>query len=173
VAESAEALVVLGKVVDAYGLRGWVRIHAFGDDPLEWRRMPVWWLRDAHAGDWQPYELIHCRVQGDDLVASLGGVADRTTAEELKGFLLGAPRAALPATAEGEYYWADLIGLEVINAAGEALGHVDGLIETGAGAVMRVLAGDGRERLLPFVAAVVGVVDHDAGCIRVEWGSDW
>jgi 16S rRNA processing protein RimM len=66
--------------------------------------------------------------------------ADRTAAEALKGFLVGAPRAALPKTEEDEFYWADLVGLEVVNAADERLGKVAGLIETGANAVLRVLA---------------------------------
>jgi 16S rRNA processing protein RimM len=91
----------------------------------------------------------------------------------MKGFFVGAPREALPETEEDEYYWADLIGLEVVNAAGEQLGKVAGLIETGASDVLRVVADDGSERLLPFVAAVVVVVEKEAGLIRVEWGSDW
>ena len=103
----------------------------------------------------------------------LDGVADRTAAEAMKGFLVGAPRAALPKTAEDEFYWADLVGLEVINTVGERLGKVVGLIETGANAVLRVVGDEGTERLLPFVSAVVLAVEQDAGLIRVEWGSDW
>jgi 16S rRNA processing protein RimM len=68
---------------------------------------------------------------------------------------------------------ADLVGLEVINTAGERLGKVTGLIETGANAVMRVVDDVGLERLLPFVSAVIQAVDGEAGRIRVEWGSDW
>jgi len=79
----------------------------------------------------------------------------------------------LPVPAEDEYYWADLVGLAVVNGAGEALGKVAGLIETGANDVLRVLGDDGVERLLPFVDAVVLDVDREAGVIRVEWGADW
>jgi 16S rRNA processing protein RimM len=91
----------------------------------------------------------------------------------MKGVLVGAPREALPQTEDDEFYWADLIGLTVINTAGDVLGKVDGLLETGANDVLRVLAEDKTERLLPFVAAVVLEVDKDAGQIRVEWGLDW
>jgi 16S rRNA processing protein RimM len=91
-----------------------------------------------------------------------------------EGFLVGAPRAALPKTEEDEFYWVDLVGLEVVNTAGERLGKVAGLIETGANAVLRVVGDDdGAERLLPFVSAVVLAVDREAGRIRVEWGGDW
>ena len=81
--------------------------------------------------------------------------------------------AALPKTEEDEFYWVDLVGLDVINTAGERLGKVAGLIETGANAVLRVVGDDGVERLLPFVSAVVQAVEREAGRIRVEWGSDW
>jgi len=79
----------------------------------------------------------------------------------------------LPETDKDEFYWADLIGLEVINTAGERLGKVAGLIETGANDVLRVVGDDEAERLLPFVSAVVLAVEKEAGVIRVEWGSDW
>lgn len=165
-------IVVLGRLADPYGIRGWVRLHAFGDDPLAWAEMPVWWLsRDGEA--WREVKLEGMRAHGDGLVALFEGIADRNAAEALKGMLVGAPRAALPATDEGEYYWADLIGLEVVNTAGEALGQVAGLIETGANDVLRVVAKDGSERLLPFVSAVVLAVEKGAGRVRVEWGSDW
>lgn len=165
-------IVVLGKIADPYGIRGWVRLHAFGDDPMAWTEMPVWWLSRDGEG-WREIKLKDFRVHGDGLVALFEGVADRNAAEAMKGMLVGAPRSALPATDEDEYYWADLVGLEVVNAAGESLGRVDSLIETGANDVLSVIAGDGMKRLLPFVAAVVLAVEKDAGRIRVEWGSDW
>jgi len=106
-------------------------------------------------------------------VVLLDGVDDRTAAEAMKGVLVGAPRDALPETDEDEFYWADLIGLDVINTAEERLGKVVGLLETGAHDVLRVVGDDEVERLLPFVAAVVLTVDKEAQQIRVEWGSDW
>lgn len=165
-------IVVLGRIADPYGIRGWVRLHAFGDDPAGWAEMPVWWLsRDEK--EWREAKLKGFRAHGDGLVALFEGVADRSAAEALKGMLVGVPRNALPATGEDEYYWVDLIGLEVVNAAGEPLGRVDSLIETGANDVLSVVAEDGTKRLLPFVETVVLAVEKDAGLIRVEWGSDW
>lgn len=165
-------IVVLGKLADPYGVRGWIRLHAFGDDPLDWGEMPIWWL-SADGRNWREVELDGLRAHGDGLVVLFAGVADRNGAEALKGSLVGAPADALPATGEDEYYWADLIGLEVVNATGESLGKVESLLETGANDVLQVLAGDGVRRLLPFVASVVLAVDKQAGLIRVEWGSDW
>jgi len=80
-------------------------------------------------------------------------------------------RDALPATAENEYYWSDLIGLSVLNTEQQILGKVKELLETGVNDVL-VVQGE-RERLIPFVPQVVLEVDVAAGTIRVEWGLDW
>lgn len=134
--------------------------------------MPVWWI--AREGEsWRECKLKGLKSHANGVVVLLDGVADRTSAEAMKGVLVGAPREALPATDKDEFYWGDLIGLDVVNSADERLGRVAGLIETGANDVLRVVADDETERLLPFVSAVVLVVDKPAGCIRVEWGSDW
>lgn len=165
-------IVVLGRLADPYGIRGWLKLHAFGDDPLDWAEMPVWWI-SREGEPWRECGLKSLKVHGNGLVVLLEGVNDRNAAEAMKGVLVGAPRSALPTTEKDEFYWADLLGLEVVNTANERLGKVAGLIETGAHAVLRVAADDESERLLPFVSAVVLAVEKEAGLIRVEWGSDW
>ncbi len=165
-------IVILGRLADPYGIRGWLKLHPFGDDPLDWDEIPVWWIsKDGES--WRECGLKGLKVHGNGIVVLLDGVNDRTAAEALKGVLVGAPRSALPETDEDEFYWADLIGLDVVNTADEQLGKVVGLLETGANAVLRVVGADEVERLLPFVAAVVLTVDKEARLIRVEWGSDW
>lgn len=168
---SSQDIVVLGRLADPYGIKGWLRLHPFGDDPLSWSEMPVWWL-GKEGGPWREVKLCGLKNHGEGLVVLLDGVPDRTAAEALKGVLVGAPRNALPHTDEDEFYWADLLGMAVVNTEGEALGQVAGLLETGAHDVLRVMDGD-TERLLPFVEAVVLSVDKAAGQIRVEWGRDW
>ena len=165
-------MVVLGRLADPYGLRGWLKLYVFADDPEAWVEMPVWWL--AREGEpWREIGLKSLKIHGDGVVVLLEGIDDRTAAEAMKGVLVGAPREALPQTGEDEFYWADLIGLDVINKAGEPLGKVVGLLETGANDVLRVVGDDKTERLLPFVSAVVLSVEKEAGLIRVEWGLDW
>ena len=165
-------MVVLGRLADPYGLRGWLKLYVFADDPEAWADMPGWWI-GREGGPWREIGLKSLKNHGDGVVVLLDGVDDRTAAEAMKGFLVGAPREALPQTDEDEFYWADLIGLEVTNSAGERLGKVAGLLETGANDVLRVVADDKTERLLPFVAAVILSVDKEAGLIQVEWGLDW
>lgn len=165
-------MVVLGRLAEPYGLRGWLKLHVFADDPLAWAEMPTWWM--AREGEpWREVGLKSLKSHGDGVVVLLEGVDDRTAAEAMKGVLVGVPHHALPLTEENEFYWADLIGLEVVNTAGERLGKVAGLLETGANSVLRVASEENPERLLPFVASVVLAVDKEAGLIRVEWGLDW
>lgn len=168
-------MLVLGRIVAPFGVQGWVRIHPFGDDPLSWRRMPRWWIAasdEAADSEWRALTLKACRVHGKSLVASFAEVPDRNAAAPLGGMFVGAPRAEMPAPAPDEYYWCDLVGLEVRNAAGEALGTVAGLLETGVHDVLQVRAGE-VERLIPFVAAYVREVDVAGGSIRVDWEADW
>ena len=115
------------------------------------------------------------------VVASAQEVADRDAAEALRGAAVFVSRASFPSAGDDEYYWVDLIGLAVVNREGDLLGHVTGLIDTGAHSVLRVRRADAAadaaveaaERLIPFVAAYVDSVDLAAGQIRVDWGLDY
>jgi 16S rRNA processing protein RimM len=89
----------------------------------------------------------------------------------LKGRTVAIARAALPAARADEYYWADLVGLRVVNADEQDLGRVTAVMQTGANDVLVV--GEGRERLIPFIAQVIREVDPGAGVIRVDWGTDY
>ncbi len=171
---SGQPLVILGKIVGAYGVQGWVRVYPLADDPQAWGKLPAWWLGQEHAPEtWHEVAIRRSRLHLGAVVAQLDGVSDRNAAEALKGTLVGVPREAMPPAGENEYYWDDLIGLDVVNVRGEPLGKVDRLIETGANDVLCVKSEGGREHLLPFVGAVVLDVDLAAGRISVDWETDW
>ena len=165
-----EDLVVMGRVVGPYGVKGWVKIQPFTEHPENLCDYPMWWI--GKSGQWQEQEILEAAVHGQTVVAQVSGVDSREAAALLKGSEIAVPRAALPATDENEYYWADLIGLEVVNEQEEVLGKVAGHLSTGAHDVMRVVDGE-TERLLPFVDAVIRNVDMKARRIRVDWGADW
>lgn len=173
-------MIVLGRILAPYGVRGWLKVKPFGDDPDAWREMPQWWLGASAEGDegkdWQPHAVEAFRPHASGWIVKLAGVDDRTAAEKLEGRFIAAPREALPRTEASEYYWADLIGLAVMTEKGESLGKVDSLMETGAHAVLVVKdssSGEARERLLPFVDEVIKSVDVAGGSIRVAWERDW
>ena len=168
-------MIVLGRVVAPFGVHGWLRVHAFGDDPEAWKQMRQIWISDdaeAPAERWVVHELAGLRRHGDGVVAKLAGIDDRDASEALGSCFICAPRDALPAPKQDEYYWADLVGLDVVNLLDQSLGRVESLIETGANQVLVARDGE-RERLLPFIASVVKQVDVPGRRIRVDWGSDW
>lgn len=168
-------MIILGRIVAPFGVKGWVKVHPFGDDPLSWREMPQWWLADsaeAPESAWQAVKLAGFKEHGAGLVAAFEGFADRNAAEALQGRYIAAPREALPNTGDNEYYWGDLVGLTVVNQGGEALGRVEALMSTGAHDVLQIRDGD-DERLIPFVAAYVLDVDLTNRTIRVDWQKDW
>jgi 16S rRNA processing protein RimM len=166
-------MIVLGRIVAPCGVRGWLKVRPFGDDPDGWRSMPQLWLgADVDGNDWQAFGLEELKPHGAGWIVKLAGVDDRSAAEALDGRFVGAARGELPRTQGNEFYWIDLIGLEVVNEQGESLGKVDSLLETGAHEVLVVMDGE-TKRLLPFVAQVVKDVDVSGGHVLVAWGRDW
>jgi 16S rRNA processing protein RimM len=115
---------------------------------------------------------IDGRAHARSVVVHLDGIDDREIARGLIGAEVRVARTQFAQAGSGEYYWVDLIGLQVVNAADEVLGVVDHLFATGANDVM-VVQGE-RRRLLPYVAGkVVRNVDLRAGVIRVDWDRDF
>ena len=108
---------------------------------------------------------------GDSVVARLAGCGDRDKAAGFRGRQIAVPREQLPKAQPNEYYWADLIGLRVVNEAEQDFGLVVRILETGANDVL-VVQGE-RERLIPFIADVIATVDLQGGLIRVNWDAEF
>lgn len=162
--------IVLGYLSGLYGVRGGLKVYSYTQPREAICEYAPWLLRID--GGWREYELIGGRRHGRTLVARLAGIDDRDAAAALLGTEIAAPRQRLPAPDPGHYYWADLVGLDVVTTQGVTLGRVERLFETGANDVM-VVAGE-RERWLPFVMdAVVRKVDLGAAMIEVDWDPEW
>ncbi|KWF29645.1 ribosome maturation factor RimM [Burkholderia pseudomultivorans] len=174
--------VEVGAVVDAYGLKGWLKVAAHadagrgGDALLKARR---WWLEKGAQRF--SARIMQSKTHGDTVVAQPAGVSDRDAALALRGFRVFVRREDFPALAADEFYWVDLIGLEVVNEQSVALGKVAGMIDNSAHSIMRVeypsVGKDGRpvtaERLIPFVGVYVKTVDQAARRIVVDWEADY
>jgi 16S rRNA processing protein RimM len=160
----------MGRVVAPYGVKGWIKVTPFTAVPDALTRFDRWWLGGPDG--WEEAEVAEAARHGANVVARLAGCGDRDQAAKLRGREVALRREALPQAQQDEYYWADLVGLEVVNAERASLGKVTALFSNGAHDVMRIGAGKG-ERLVPFVPAVVRKVDLAAGRIEVDWGSDW
>jgi 16S rRNA processing protein RimM len=166
----ADRLLVMGQVAAPYGVQGWVHVAPWTAQQGGLLEYPVWYLRQR--GSWRTVRVLQGRLHGKGLVVQLEDCADRDAASRLSGAEIGIPRSQLPAAGRDEYYWSDLIGLDVITVTGVLLGKVEHLIETGANDVM-VVRGD-REHLVPYLSGqVIRSVDLDAGAIRVDWDPDF
>lgn len=154
----------MGRVAGNYGVRGSVKVVPGGGAATGLAEAKEWWIGG------RPYKVV-ARLHGATVVAQVEGISTREEALKLKGSTVSVEREALADPGEGHYYHADLIGLEVVNERGERLGTVKRLFTNGAQDVVE-LSGD-RERLLPWVPAVVKKVDLANRRIEVEWGADW
>ena len=169
----------MGRVIAPYGVKGWVKVHAYTEDRATLLDYAAWWIRPRagsakDAGGWREYAVEASREHGASLIAQLAGIGDREAAAMLKGADIGVPRDALPPVAENEIYYSYLVGLEVVNRQGEHLGRVATVQDYGAHPVFRVTdVATGTERLIPFVAAYVDRVDVAAGRIEVDWLPDY
>jgi 16S rRNA processing protein RimM len=169
-------LVVMGQVLVPWGVRGWVKVRPYTEAPGALLDYATWWVRPARGGAWQPMTRQDGRVHADTVVAQLAGIGSREAALGLKGSEIAVPRGGLPAAGSDEIYQADLVGLDVVNREGVALGKVVGVTEHGAHPLLEVARPDGEagaDRLIPYVPAHVDRVDLAARRIDVDWGVDF
>ena len=145
--------VTLAAIAGAHGVTGEVRLKLFGEgvDALK---------RYASFNDGA---LTLTRIRSDNkggAVARFAEIADRTAAEKIRGTVLTVPRSAMPALGEGEYYYADLIGLAAVNPDGEALGTIVNIENYGAGDILEIELPDRRRAMVPMTAEAVPEWDH-------------
>jgi 16S rRNA processing protein RimM len=160
------AEVRVGEITGVFGVKGELKLRSHTAPPLAIGRYRPWTLR--LRGVDTPLAQPSLRTHGKGLLLSLDQVLDRDAAERWVGAEIWVPRSALPAPADGEFYWVDLEGLEVLTVEGVALGRVAHLFSTGSNDVL-VVRGE-RERLLPFVRPqVIREVDLTAGRMLVDW----
>lgn len=178
--------VELGRLGEAWGIKGWVKVHAHSAAPDALMGASEWFLQrptPPHDRQFVAFDgtvrvqLAQVKPHADTLVALLEGMADRNAAEALKGARIFVSRSQFPASADpDEFYWVDLLGLNVVNREGVALGQVQDLMATGPHSVLVLAyeqAGKPAERMIPFVSAYVDKVDKAAGLITVDWQLDY
>lgn len=191
-----DELVIVGRISGLYGVQGWVKVFSYTQPRKNILQYVPWYLGVVHAGTdntdaqgddrlrdspsdgvrWQPLQLESGRVHGKGIIARLAGISDRDAAAALLGRDIAVLRACLPVLQPDEFYWSDLVGLQVVGIDGSRLGVVDHLIETGANDVLVVRdeGEGGRERLIPYLRdEVIKHIDLQAGVIRVDWDADF
>lgn len=175
--DTADQMIVIGRLGAPYGVKGWVRVNTFTDPPENLLEYAPWWLNgmsdreqpplDPQQG-WHKVDVIEVRAHQQGFVARLAGVEDRTAAERMQGVWIGVRAEQLAEAGEDEYYWRDLVGLTVLDTAGRCLGRVERLFETGAQDVI-VVKGEAGETLIPFHRKFVLDVDLAQNRLLVDW----
>ena len=182
--------VEVGRILDAWGVKGWLKILPHSTDPEALFSAKSWFLQAPDAKFRPGFNAFigtvtigvdEAKTHSDSVVVKIDGVNDRNDAEALRGCRIFLPRSAFPAASKDEYYWVDLIGLNVVNREGVALGCVRDLMATGPNSVLCVeyhaAQEDGSsqlaERMIPFVSAYVDSVNILGKLITVDWQPDY
>lgn len=176
--------VEVGRVLGAWGIKGWIRVQAYAKQPQALFSSRHWFLQPAEAAPGAAAHAVaaslprlvrirEVREHGDAVVAFLRDIDERNAAEALRGARIFVARSSFPTAGDDEFYWVDLIGLQVVNREGAHLGHIAALMDNGAQSVLQVCDDKGIQRLIPFVAAYIDQVDLPGRCIVVDWGLDY
>lgn len=180
-AELPADAVEVGRIADAWGIKGWFKVLAYSADPEALFSSKRWYLQPAERGaktfsGTVKLAIREAKEHSDTVVASAQDVDDRTAAEALKGARIFIPRSSFPTAATDEFYWVDLLGLDVVNREGVALGQIRDLLSTGPQTVLVMeYTEDGKtlERMIPFVSQFVDGVDIPGRRITVDWQPDY
>ncbi len=179
-AELPADAVEVGRVVDAWGVKGGIKILPYSADPQALFSSKRWFLTPPHPPDARRTAVClpvqQARSHSSCVVATSLEVVDRDTALALKGASVYVSRSSFPTPAEDEFYWVDLIGCQVFNRSALNLGRIHDLLSAGSQTVMVLQDEDSnppRERLIPFVAAFVDAVDIGKRRVTVDWEADY
>lgn len=180
-AELPADAIEVGRIADAWGIKGWFKILPYSADPEALFSSKRWFLLPSEKGAKTfsgvgQLAVKEAKTHSDTVVACAHGVEDRTAADNLRGARIFISRTSFPAAQKDEYYWVDLIGLEVVNREGLVLGQVRELLSTGPQTVLVIdfeADGKNQERMIPFVAVYVDDVDLTARRILVDWQPDF
>ncbi|AVJ56352.1 ribosome maturation factor RimM [Idiomarina sp. OT37-5b] len=173
--------VVIGCIGAVYGVKGWLKIQSYTENPEDIFSYSPWYLQSSAARQQseQAVTVVEWRRHNKGLIALIDGINDRDEASRLTGMEISIAADELPALAEDEFYWRDLIGMRVKNKQGYDMGVVEQIMPTPANDVLVVSANSNdafgkSERLIPFVQSqYILAVDNDNQLIQVDWPADF
>jgi len=157
-ADRGERRIALAAVAGAQGIKGEVRLKLFTDSAASLSRYKKLYVGGVEL------RLLAAR-DGKLAVARFEGIADRGAAEALRGSLVEVDRDQMPALEDGEYYYADLIGLPAVDRDGHAIGSVVAVENFGAGDLLEIEIDGGKRSLIPFKP---GIADLEDGRITLD-----
>lgn len=180
-AELPADAIEVGRITDAWGIKGWFKVLPYSADPEALFSSKRWFLLPTEKGvkTFDGVGLLkvkEAKTHSDTVVACAQEIDGRSAADALRGARIFISRSCFPTAQKDEYYWVDLIGLEVVNREGVSLGHVRDLLTTGPQTVLvidRVQDGKTVEIMIPFVAVYIDDVKLSECRILVDWQADY
>lgn len=180
-AELPADAIEVGRITDAWGIKGWFKVLPYSADPEALFSSQSWFLLPTEKGvkTFDGVGLLkvkEAKIHSGTVVACGLGIDDRSVADALRGARIFISRSSFPTAQKDEYYWVDLIGLDVVNREGVALGQVRDLLTTGPQTVLVIdQLQDGKllEIMIPFVAAYIDDVSLSERRILVDWQTDY
>lgn len=167
--------VELGKIVGVWGVKGWVKLHSYTRNRVDIAQYKTWYLSRHKKGPEKDNQaavknVLQCREQAKGIVALFESIDDRDQAALLSGFGIWVKESDLPDLPDGEYYWQQLIGLQVVSQS-KKIGEVNSILETGANDVLvcKAVEEGQPEILIPYTDEVVQHIDLIEGSITVDW----
>ncbi|AZL84061.1 MULTISPECIES: ribosome maturation factor RimM [Aliivibrio] len=167
-----DEVIVVGKFGASYGIRGWLKVVSFTDQPesiFDYKPLLIKvkdeWV-EFSVESWKRHKGLVCKLEGLEV---------REEAQAYTNLEIAVKADALPELSEDEFYWRELFGMEVVTSQGYGLGIVDDIFETGSNDVLVVKANlkdafGKKERLIPFIdEQVIKVIDREAQRIEVDW----
>ena len=157
--------VLMGVIGAAQGLRGEVRVKSFTDDPVAIEEYGTLYAPDGRA-----FEILDIRPAKEVVVVRFRGINDRNQAEALTGTELYVERDSLDDEDldEDEYFYADLEGLEALDAEGKSYGIISAIFDFGAGDILELSQEGKRAQLIPFSETSVLEIDFEGGTILID-----
>lgn len=171
--------VELGKIVGVWGVKGWIKLHSYTRNRVDIAQYKTWFLTRHKKGPEKDNQatvinVMQCREQAKGVVAQLEGLDDRDQAALLSGFGIWVKESDLPELPDGEYYWQQLIGLQVANQS-QNIGQIKSILETGANDVLVCKAAEAGQPdiLIPYTDEVVLEIDLIEGNMTVDWDPEY
>lgn len=165
-------MIVIAKVGATYRLKGELKLYVLSDSIETALSYGQWHIKKASDRSWSALTGESVSRVGDKLIIQFADAVVKEVAAKYTNALLAVPRSVLKDTAEDEYYWVDLIGMQVVNKEGQPFGQVYDILDTGANEVLCCKHKD-QPYLIPFVNNYVIDVNKDQKLITVDWQYDY
>ncbi len=169
-----DKIIEVAQFSSVYGVKGWIKVKSYTQPSTNIFNYSAWLLKIDNQ--WKTIQIEKGRPHGKTLVVKLADVNDRDQAQKLVGIKIAVYRSQLPETDDDEFYWTDLLGLDVVTVEGKRLGKISDLLETGSNDVLLVKGqqdGKTTEHLIPWLKDdVIKMVSMEDKLITVAWDTE-